>query len=55
MTYGIATGQIKAEEGAAFKAGRMGDYKIEKDPTRDNGLRVLMGPFTIYTKENVNE
>jgi rhamnose transport system substrate-binding protein len=55
VAYGIATGQIKAEEGAQFKAGRMGDYKIEKDPTRDNGLRVLMGPFTVYTKENINE
>ena len=51
--YGVATDQIKAEEGAKFKAGRMGDYTIEKDPTRDNGLRILMGPFTKYDKDNV--
>ncbi len=52
-TYLIATGQIKAEIGQSFKAGRMGTYTIEKDPTRDKGLRVLMGPFTIYNKNNV--
>ncbi len=52
-TYLLATGQIEAEEGATFEAGRMGSYTIEKDPTRDEGLRVLMGPFTVYTKDNV--
>ena len=51
--YGIATGQIKAEEGAKFDAGRLGENTIEKDPTRDNGLRVLMGPFTVYDETNV--
>ncbi len=51
--YALATGAIKAEEGAKFKAGRMGDYAITKDPTRAKGLRVLMGPFTVYTKDNV--
>ncbi len=53
--YGIATGQIEAEAGAQFEAGRLGDYTIEKDPTRDNGLRVLMGPFTEYDESNVEE
>jgi rhamnose transport system substrate-binding protein len=53
-TYGIATGQIEATEGQKFTAGRMGDYTIEKDPTRDQGLRVVMGPFTVYTKDNVD-
>ncbi|MCA9986575.1 MAG: substrate-binding domain-containing protein, partial [Anaerolineales bacterium] len=52
-TYAIASGQIEAEPGATFEAGRMGTYTIEEDPTRDNGLRVLMGPFTVYTAENV--
>ena len=52
-TYGIATGQIKAEAGQKFVAGRMGEYEITKDPTRENGLRVLMGPFTVYNKDNV--
>ena len=32
-----ATGALKAEEGATFTAGRMGEYTIEKDPTRDAG------------------
>jgi rhamnose transport system substrate-binding protein len=53
--YGIATGQIEAEAGAQFEAGRLGEYTIEKDPTRDNGLRVLMGPFTEYDESNVEE
>jgi rhamnose transport system substrate-binding protein len=33
----------------------MGTFTIEKDPTRDNGLRVLMGPFTVYNKDNVTQ
>jgi len=52
-SYQIATGAIEAAEGASFEAGRMGSYTIEKDPTRDVGLRVLMGPFTVYNAENV--
>jgi rhamnose transport system substrate-binding protein len=53
VTYGIATGQIEAAPGATFNAGRMGTYTIETDPTRDAGLRVLMGPFTVYNADNV--
>ena len=45
--------QMEAAEGVTFEAGRMGTYTIEKDPTRENGLRVLMGPFTVYNKDNV--
>ena len=52
-TYLMATGQMDAVDGASFNAGRMGDYTIEKDPTRDQGLRVLMGPFTVYNQGNV--
>lgn len=52
-TYLLATGQITAEEGQTFEAGRMGTYTIERDPTRDSGLRVLMGPFTVYNADNV--
>jgi rhamnose transport system substrate-binding protein len=51
--YALATGAIKAEDGASFKAGRLGDYTITKDPTRDAGLRILMGPFSVYNKDNV--
>jgi len=52
-SYMIATDAVKAQEGAKFKAGRMGEYTITKDPTRAKGLRILMGPFTIYNKDNV--
>ena len=52
-TYHIAMGNITAEEGQTFDAGRMGSFTIEKDPTRDPGLRVLMGPFTVYNADNV--
>ena len=54
-TYLLATGQMEAAEGVMFDAGRMGTYTIEKDPTRDAGLRVLMGPFTVYDASNVEE
>jgi rhamnose transport system substrate-binding protein len=52
-SYLLATGQMQGTEGESFEAGRMGSYTIEKDPTRDNGLRVVMGPFTVYNSENV--
>jgi rhamnose transport system substrate-binding protein len=52
-SYLLATGAIQGTEGEQFEAGRMGTYSIEKDPTRDAGLRVLMGPFTVYDKTNV--
>jgi rhamnose transport system substrate-binding protein len=52
-SYLIATGAIAGEVGDTFEAGRMGTFTIEKDPTRDVGNRVLMGPFTIYNKDNV--
>lgn len=52
-SYLIATGQIAGELGESFVAGRMGAYTIEKDPTRDNGNRILMGPFTVFNKDNV--
>jgi rhamnose transport system substrate-binding protein len=51
--HGLATGAFEAAEGASFEAGRMGEYTIEKDPTRDNGLRIVMGPFTVYDESNV--
>ncbi|HEU5098967.1 MAG TPA: rhamnose ABC transporter substrate-binding protein [Roseiflexaceae bacterium] len=55
VTYMLSTGDIKGEVGESFEAGRMGTYTIEKDPTRDNGLRVLMGPFSVYNADNVEE
>jgi rhamnose transport system substrate-binding protein len=53
VTYLIASGALDPVEGATFEAGRMGTYTITKDPTRENGLRVLMGPFSKYNKDNV--
>ena len=55
VSYLLATGALEGVEGEIFNAGRMGEFTIEKDPTRPDvdALRVLMGPFTIYTPENV--
>ncbi len=52
-SYLLATGAIQGVEGETFEAGRMGTFTVERDPTRESGLRVLMGPFTVYTAENV--
>jgi rhamnose transport system substrate-binding protein len=56
-SYMLATGQIQGVEGETFIAGRMGEYTITKDPTRPDidALRILMGPFTVYNAENVEE
>jgi rhamnose transport system substrate-binding protein len=53
VAYMLSTGDLVAEEGASFTAGRMGDYTIEADANRGVGLRVLMGPFSVYDKSNV--
>jgi rhamnose transport system substrate-binding protein len=52
-SYLLATGAITGAVGETFTAGRMGDYTIEKDPGRAGAKRILMGPFTVYTKDNV--
>jgi rhamnose transport system substrate-binding protein len=52
-SYMIATGAIQGTEGETFEAGRLGPRTITKDPTRAAGLRILMGPFTVYDKTNV--
>jgi rhamnose transport system substrate-binding protein len=51
--YGMATGQLKGEIGESFVAGRMGEFTIESDPGRKGAKRILMGPFTVYNKDNV--
>lgn len=57
VSYLLATGQIEAKDGQVFTAGRLGEYTITKDPTRPDvdALRVLMGPFTVYNIDNVEE
>jgi len=54
LTYLIASGDLQGVEGEMFEAGRMGEYTITKDPTRDAGLRVLMGPFSKYNADNID-
>jgi rhamnose transport system substrate-binding protein len=54
-SYALATGAIKGEVGEEFKAGRMGTFKIEEDPGRKGAKRILMGPFTVYNKDNVDK
>jgi rhamnose transport system substrate-binding protein len=51
--YGLATGQLKGEIGETFAVGRMGEFTIEADPGREGAKRILMGPFTVYNKDNV--
>ncbi len=46
---------MEPEIGVTFEAGRMGTYTIEEDPTREGGKRVLMGPFSIYSADNLEE
>jgi rhamnose transport system substrate-binding protein len=52
-SYMLATGAIKGDVGEEFAAGRMGNFKIEDDPGRKGAKRILMGPFTVYNKGNV--
>ena len=52
-SYMLATGAITGAVGESFTAGRMGDYTIEEDPGRAGANRILMGPFTVYNKDNV--
>jgi rhamnose transport system substrate-binding protein len=55
VTYMLATDQLKGEIGEKFMAGRMGEYTIEEDPNREGGKRVLMGPFSLYNADNLDE
>lgn len=51
--YGLATGQMTGEINETFTAGRMGEFTITEDPGRAGAKRILMGPFTVYNKDNV--
>lgn len=55
VSYLIATDAIEGEVGETFVAGRMGEYTIEEDPTREGGKRIVMGPFSIYSLDNIDE
>src|SRR5258707_2473741 len=51
--YLLATAAIKGVEGVNFTAGRLGNYTIQKD--KDGGLFVLLGPFTVFNKDNIDK
>ena len=60
LSYLLATDALEGVEGEAFEVGRpvSGEtvFEITADPTRTDvpgALRVLQGPFTVYTAENV--
>lgn len=59
VSYLLATGAIQGADGEVFSVGRpisgATDFTITADPTRPEitALRVLMGPFTVYNKDNV--
>ena len=45
----IASGEIKGQPGDKFKAGKLGDYTIDKDGV------VLLGPPTVFNKDNIDK
>jgi rhamnose transport system substrate-binding protein len=45
----IASGQIKGQPGDKFKAGKLGDYTIDKDGV------VLLGLPTVFNKDNIDK
>ena len=47
--HAIASGQIKGQPGDKFKAGKLGDYTIDKDGV------VLLGPPTVFNKDNIDK
>ncbi|HLF75820.1 MAG TPA: rhamnose ABC transporter substrate-binding protein [Anaerolineales bacterium] len=51
--HALATGEITAEAGQTFTAGRLGEYTIEDDP--DLGLNVLLGPPFVYNADNIDD
>ncbi len=60
VSYLLATGALEGVAGETFEIGRPVNgetvFEITADPTRpdvEGALRVLMGPFTVYTPENV--
>ena len=48
-----ADGEVKGvnhdQPGDTFKAGRLGDYTVDQDGT------VLLGPPTVFTKDNIDQ
>lgn len=51
--HALATGEIKAEAGETFTAGRLGEYAVEDDP--ELGLNVLLGMPFVYNGDNIDD
>jgi rhamnose transport system substrate-binding protein len=51
--YALATNEITGQAGETYDAGKLGSYTIEDDP--DLGLNVLLGPPTIFDKNNIDD
>lgn len=51
--HALATGEIEAQAGATFTAGRLGQYTVQDDP--DLGLNVLLGMPFVYDGENIDD
>lgn len=49
----LTSGELEVKEGQTFQAGRLGTFTVERDPTREDAYRVVMGDFKIYNKNNV--
>ena len=51
--HALATGEITAEAGQTFTAGRLGEKTVEDDP--ELGLNVLLGPPFVYNADNIDD
>lgn len=55
ITYMLATGDLEGVEGETFIAGRLGEYEIVADATREGALKVQLGDFVIYDIDNIHD
>jgi len=51
-THALSTKKISGVADEVFSAGRLGDFTIESDPSRDSS-RVILGDFRRYNAQNV--
>jgi len=51
--YRLAARELEIKDGQTFEAGRLKTFTVNRDPTREDAYRVIMGEFTVYDKGNV--
>jgi rhamnose transport system substrate-binding protein len=51
--HALATGQMTAEAGQTFEAGKLGEYTVEEDA--DGGLSVLLGTPFVFNADNIDD